>query len=496
MNLISQLNALESSGLIRLSRARPELEYLFRHALAQDAAYNSLLRQDRKHLHLVVAESLESLYPEQTNEMAATLAYHFERAELRDRAIHYLERAGDNARAAYANQEALDFYRRAIAYIEQLGDGQAEKWRDVEIAVRESVADLSELSGNHGEALAVYERVMTLPEPDQKLVRARIHRKSANIQIVRQDFERARRLFDEAETVLGDAGADRPVEEWGEWIMIQLDCSWMLYLANQVDELTDLAEKARPIIELYGSARQRSRFYSSLCQAGFRRDRYVISNETLVLAMEAYKAWQESDSAVDTGRVVFGVGFCHLWRGEYEETERVLLYGLSLVEKTGDLVTQTMYVTYLAVLYRKLGKLDEVKRLVAHSLDLAVKTQMKNYAGMAMANLSWIAWREGRYAELQKHAREAIDYWAVVKIQYPLQWAAQWPLLAVATKEGRISDAADCARKMLSPEQQLLPGALAAALEQAIEAFKRGQTDQAQTQFEETICLAGQMGYL
>src|SRR5262249_43414504 len=151
MNLISQLNTLESSGLIRLLRAQPELEYLFRHALSQDAAYNSLLRQDRKHLHLAVAESLESLYPEQTNELAATLAWHFEHADLRDKAVYYLRQAGDRARAAYANQEALDFYERAIAHIEQLqqaGGGKAETWRDAEIVVRESVADLMELAGN------------------------------------------------------------------------------------------------------------------------------------------------------------------------------------------------------------------------------------------------------------------------------------------------------------------------------------------------------------
>ena len=71
-------------------------------------------------MHRAVAESLESLYPEQTDELAATLAYHFERAELHDKAVHYLRQAGDRARAAYANQEALDFYQRAIAYIEQL----------------------------------------------------------------------------------------------------------------------------------------------------------------------------------------------------------------------------------------------------------------------------------------------------------------------------------------------------------------------------------------
>ncbi|HKQ75814.1 MAG TPA: hypothetical protein VJ810_19100 [Blastocatellia bacterium] len=496
MNLISQLNTLESSGLIRLLRAQPDLEYIFRHALAQDAAYNSLLRQDRKHLHLVVAESLENLNPQQTGELAATLAYHFERAEALDKTIHYLKQAGDRARAAYANKEALDFYRRAISHIERLGAGQTEKWRDVEIAVREKVADLMELSGNHETALSGYAHVMTLLGPEQKLVRARLHRKSAKVWIVRRDFERARQLYDEAETALGDAGVDRPVEEWGEWITIQLDHSWILYQANQIDELTALAEKARPIIERYGTALQRSRFYSSLYQAGFRRDRYVISNETLALAMEAYKAWQESDSPVKTGMVVFGVGFCHLWRGEYEEAERVLLYGLSLVEKAGDLVTQTFIVSYLTVLYRKLGKLDEVKRLAAHSLDLAGKTQMRLYVGMAMANLSWIAWREGRYAELQQHAREAMDCWAVVKFQYPFLWAAQWPLLAVATKEGRINDAADCARNMLSPDQQLLPAALTAALEQAIEDVEQGQTDQARTQFEEAIRLAGQTGFL
>ena len=54
MTIISQLNALEMSGLIRLVQAQPELEYLFRHALVQDTAYGSLLKQDRKRLHLAV----------------------------------------------------------------------------------------------------------------------------------------------------------------------------------------------------------------------------------------------------------------------------------------------------------------------------------------------------------------------------------------------------------------------------------------------------------
>jgi len=63
--LTQRLTQLESHGLIRLAATQPELEYLFRHALVQDAAYASLVKADRKQLHLAVGEALESLYPEQ-----------------------------------------------------------------------------------------------------------------------------------------------------------------------------------------------------------------------------------------------------------------------------------------------------------------------------------------------------------------------------------------------------------------------------------------------
>ena len=46
-----ELDTLESKGLIRLAAMSPELEYLFRHQLVQDAAYGSLLKQVRRELH-------------------------------------------------------------------------------------------------------------------------------------------------------------------------------------------------------------------------------------------------------------------------------------------------------------------------------------------------------------------------------------------------------------------------------------------------------------
>ncbi len=58
MSLRTRLSALEASGLIRLAQVEPEIEYLFRHALVQDAAYASLLKADRRILHRTVGEAL------------------------------------------------------------------------------------------------------------------------------------------------------------------------------------------------------------------------------------------------------------------------------------------------------------------------------------------------------------------------------------------------------------------------------------------------------
>jgi tetratricopeptide (TPR) repeat protein len=115
MTVMSSLNRLESAGLIRLAQLEPDLEYLFRHALVQEAAYASLLGADRKRLHWEVGRAVESLYSDRLDELAPILARHFERAGDDQRALEYSIRAGNSALATYANQEAESQYRSALA---------------------------------------------------------------------------------------------------------------------------------------------------------------------------------------------------------------------------------------------------------------------------------------------------------------------------------------------------------------------------------------------
>ena len=114
MTLFSDLGTLESAGLIRVAKVEPDLEYYFLHNLVQDAAYASLLDGDRKRLHLAVGDAIETLYPDRKKELAALLGYHFQEAGQDMRALDYFLVAGDEALAAYANQEAEIQYKRAL----------------------------------------------------------------------------------------------------------------------------------------------------------------------------------------------------------------------------------------------------------------------------------------------------------------------------------------------------------------------------------------------
>lgn len=117
-----QLDTLESKGLIKLATVRPELEYLFRHALVQDAAYGSLLKQERRTLHGQVGEALETLYPERMSELALVLAMHFEQAGQTEKAIEYSFAGAQNAARQYAIKEAFAALDRAAALSDVLDD--------------------------------------------------------------------------------------------------------------------------------------------------------------------------------------------------------------------------------------------------------------------------------------------------------------------------------------------------------------------------------------
>ena len=119
--LKSYILNLQGLELIYEKSLFPELEYIFKHALIQEVAYNSLLLKKRKEIHEKIGQAIEQVYPEKLEEFYEMLGYHYYEGENWSKALEYLEKAGDRLAAAYANQEALHFYEKAINVSGKIG---------------------------------------------------------------------------------------------------------------------------------------------------------------------------------------------------------------------------------------------------------------------------------------------------------------------------------------------------------------------------------------
>ncbi|MCI0775061.1 MAG: AAA family ATPase [Chloroflexi bacterium] len=126
LELDRQLATLEHQELIQEEMRQPELQYVFKHELARDAAYNSILRRRRRALHLQVAEAMESIFQGDLEANAHRLGYHFSEAGDHDRAMKYFEMATDVAAGLDARSEAETHLRNAIAAATNLNASESK----------------------------------------------------------------------------------------------------------------------------------------------------------------------------------------------------------------------------------------------------------------------------------------------------------------------------------------------------------------------------------
>jgi class 3 adenylate cyclase/tetratricopeptide (TPR) repeat protein len=104
--LTADLSAIEQADLTVLESPEPDLHYLFKHVITQEAAYNLMLLSQRRQLHRSVAE----WYERSGGGDLAVLAHHWRLAEVPEKALHYLERAGVDALREGAYAEAVRFF--------------------------------------------------------------------------------------------------------------------------------------------------------------------------------------------------------------------------------------------------------------------------------------------------------------------------------------------------------------------------------------------------
>ncbi|MCA9119680.1 MAG: protein kinase [Planctomycetales bacterium] len=134
--LTGELAMLVTSELL-IQRGRPPLtHYYFKHALIQDAAYQSLVKKKRQQVHERIARTLEARFVDICKKQPEVLARHFTEAGILDKAVHYWEEAGERSLSRSAHHEAIQQLSQGLALLRSLPESRERDAREVQMHVR------------------------------------------------------------------------------------------------------------------------------------------------------------------------------------------------------------------------------------------------------------------------------------------------------------------------------------------------------------------------
>jgi tetratricopeptide (TPR) repeat protein len=434
MTLVKHLGILDSAGLLRLAAAQPELEYMFRHALIQDAAHASLVKRDRVQLHRAVGETLERLHAECRDEFAPVLARHFAEAGDDRRALEYFTLAGDVAARAYANTEAAEHYAQAIANARRIT--AEEQLKSLYLKCGRALQS----SGRYWETWANYVEMESVARErgDRSLELASLIEqatlRSVYSPIIDQDL--ARTLLDRALALAGgldDHGAEARIL----WTLMRITVfsgedptlatlygERSLVLAREYRLHEQLAYTLNDIQYAYRSVGQIDRALAALDEA---RDLWRVQGnlhmladnlnqaasiygfsgrlaQALALADEAYQISMPSNNVTQQAlsQLIAGQVYTYLGRPDraLENLERARSLGSPLGTGPSDAM--------LALLFGSFGAIERALASARRLYDVARSTPLYRVVGVTIVStLGWLHALKGDLDEAERMVAEA-----------------------------------------------------------------------------------------
>ncbi len=160
--LTEALDRLVRAELVFRRGELPELVYTFKHALVQEAAYASLLRERRRTLHARIGQALEGQFPEVAETQPELVAHHYATAGLAAPAIQYYRRAAERAMAASANADAIAHLTKGLELIASLPESSERVSREIDFRLALGAPLVAIRGWGSAEAQAAYTRAKEL----------------------------------------------------------------------------------------------------------------------------------------------------------------------------------------------------------------------------------------------------------------------------------------------------------------------------------------------
>jgi predicted ATPase/class 3 adenylate cyclase len=396
-HLDEYLEALLEAELIRERPNDFEKEYIFKHVLIQEAAYNNLLLQQRRSYHKQIADYLAQLYWIRGEEFASTTAHHYEQSETWKRAVTYLMRAAEASKNAFDNVSAVNFYTRALdtsAKVENLSNKTL-------LEIYEGRGNLVKRLGKIDQAKADFEQILQLAGQDTDPVfqmRAlselgKLQDGYHNYNQVAQYFERALEI---ARMVEDKPGIVDTLNELGEFHinMGQLTQA-KTYLDEALEIATELGNKQRITSSQNGLA-------TILLHQGN-------TAASIKQFEELAQTWRNLGDYQGLMRAYIALTRAYTFQANYAKSDEICRDAMEILERFGDMNWVPQFRYYLAYSAFARGHFDTADAHIKETIETAQKLGKGIWHAIGLAYRGYYHLRQGLFETALLEIQQAVE---------------------------------------------------------------------------------------
>jgi tetratricopeptide (TPR) repeat protein len=354
--LKSHLFSLQGLEFIYEKSLFPELEYIFKHALTREVAYNSLLQKRRKEIHERIGNAIEEIYAERVEEFFETLAYHFEQGEVWEKALEYTLEAAERAKNLYAQPEAISHYWQALELLEHLPRTVERARTHINVVLSLVRLPATLLSGTVGGTQGLFQHIdEAMRAADDIGDAARL----ATLESIKGFFSwnenLCTRAIARAETSGNALAQAHAANLYGIY----------LGFIGQYEKAVHHVGKA---IEILGTEGERYEQAYTMAVGGRC---FCARAGKLEEALSYAERAREIGEAMNNG-MLRALGAMesepYMYKGLWEQVVRVAEEGLPVAWEIGERVVIFFSSSWLGIAYLKLGRLEDAKRVLGRAL--------------------------------------------------------------------------------------------------------------------------------
>lgn len=438
--------------------------YRFVHALLRELLYERVPPAQASLLHRRAAFELEKT-ANQEPALAGTLALHLSQSGQHLKAATCYEIAAAYFVQTHRHEQACSSFEAAVEELERCALTQADELQLLRVA--ESLGDTALVLRQLAKASKSYTMALARAR-DQPIDVARLHRKVAAAS--QQDHDLAIAHLRQAIAVLGEPPREQSAQV-AEWLQTHLDLMFVYYWKREPAVVLMLGRKIEHDVLQHGTLEQHANFHFNMAAGLMAQHRYVGGAEEIEHVDRALAYYRASNQQLKVSMASFLRAMLLFCGGDLDGAQEGFETLLATGQKMSSITIQLRSLTYLCLVHRKRCAVEQVRRIAASTLAMAEEHSMPEYQGLALANLSWLEYRDGNTVDCERLARSAHASLASSATKNAFWWAALLPLLAVAVDQGADDEEAKAllsqiAAELLDISQQLMPTPLRSVLEQ------------------------------